>query len=264
MLANNELIVATANHLSLPIKSKPLKTNPSPRILTTVFNLPLYPRQLRQWRGAVSAQAMEWKDKFNQAGIPTHLFHNHNEESGDIRHRYPLLQFKIIDRQAAITGIGQGADALALWLRLFKNTLLISGRQTTLQVIKQTDTSRRLQRTRKPQHYRMYVWKALNAADMPRWNEDDRLTQRVQLLDEKLHRHLLQLAAALEWNLKPETLKAYMCYLGQTEKLEGYHPGKYLAFSGVFACNLLLPDEVAIGQEVAVGFGRLQALPGKS
>lgn len=234
---------------------------PSLRIYTAIFDLSLYPRQLQQWRGAVSAQAMAWKQDFEKAGIPTHLFHNHDEDTGNARHKYPMVHFKIIGHKAAITGVGNGADALALWLKLFRGKLLMGGRELRLGVLKETDLTTRLLQNRKLEHYRIYVWKALNADDMARWNSDDRLVQRILLLEEKLHRHLLQLTAAMQWKIKPEKLKAHLCYLGQTEKLEGYHPGRYLAFSAVFACNLHLPDEIALGQEVAIGFGKLQRLP---
>src|SRR5690606_13500329 len=110
------------------------------------FGLGLFPGQLRAFRGAVIESAMSFKPVFEAAGIPTDIFHNHAEtvplsstseipletEEPDTKFRYPLIQYKIRHKKAAILGLGAGAQALQLWMSLAGDGLNYQGTDVPL------------------------------------------------------------------------------------------------------------------------------------
>ena len=218
-------------------------------ILNLTFDLPMYPRKIHLWRGAVVEHVGRDKD----------LFHNHDNGQDQQRsnqkfhYRYPLIQYRSRNGKAQIHGLTQGADALRQWIESSPKTIRISGRKYPLQLANYQEDEFPLQITEEVHTYRLMDWMPLNQDNYQRWLQMDRLTQRVALLEEILAGHLLAFASGVDWTL-PRRFDAYLLTIKGIRNVY-WHGHNRLAFNVLFKTNLLLPPGIALGRAVSHGFG---------
>lgn len=233
---------------------------PTISVLTIRFNQPLYPRQIPSFRQAIINVAEEYESVFLQHGIPIDIFTNEIIKDGKkiTLDRYPLVQYKIIERCAALTGIQQGAEAVRLLGELIRNTAAQTAGivHNNCYIIEKSFECRM---TRVTKMYRMYHWLALNPDNEKRYRAMQKLSDRVLLLEEILTRQIKKMTDDCNWQLKKEV----KVFLGQINHVErNHHKGKkYLAIDCTFGCNLLLPEEIGLGNGPAFGFGKILNLP---
>lgn len=245
-------------------------------LLTVTLDLPLHPNDLRKLRGAIVEKAMQHQRQFNQAGLSTDLFHNHietnteesNESSGDGGHsdgrhsRYPLVQYKLYHRKAELVGVGPGAGALQLWLQLAGGKLTIDGKEHTLTILHlQVDYWRPILRQSEVV-YRMNKWLPFRADTYQTWRQTPRLSERVLLLERSLWGNLHHLMETLQIETPREEIILYLQNIDMQTYKQCYDIKK-IAFDVTFATNMHLPNELALGQGVSIGFGKLQRLPNR-
>lgn len=213
--------------------------------LTLQFQLPLFPRQLPQWRGAFCAMA--------GAGASA-LLHNHQDAG--LHYRYPLVQYRVQEGRAAIFALNEGIAAV-------QQALLVGGWACTWQ-----GQPQRLIMTTAPalaqqaivvggpaRSYRIHHYLPFNQDNYQEWQRRERLAERSALLEKLLRNHLLSALWGLGWNA-PTPLEVTLTDLRKTQVLR-YHRVGVMAFNLDFRVNALLPDGLALGKAVSHGFGQL-------
>lgn len=217
--------------------NQPIKT------LTIVFDLPIYVRQIAQWRGAFVEMA-GWEDE---------LFHNHNNTGGNYHYRYPLIQYRIFRGKASIFAINEGVQALQKVLAANDWIVKWHGKNRTLQVADLRVNEHYLRMTKISKQYKLHNWLALNEEGYEEWLQCENAVERIYLLQRKLENHLIGCFKGLAWHW-PERIKAIIEFPNHCYSVN-YHDTKLMAFDIDFRVNVLLPEGIAIGKGVSHGFG---------
>ncbi len=240
-------------------------------ITTMTLNLPMHPQSVPHLRGAVVEQVLAHKAVFESAGIPTDLFHNHDEskwagekEAGlkDEVYRYPLVQYKVHHRKAEIMGIGAAAKAPQLWIALADNALKMEGRTHKLGVYKLDHSPWQPVLNGQLRTYRLNKWLPLNGKNYERWQQSLRLSDKVAILDKVLWGHLFHLTESVGITLDRDRLELFVSSIDMQTYKKAYKTS-LLALDVTFCTNLLLPDEIGLGQKVSLGFGKVQQIKKK-
>ncbi|MEL6866207.1 MAG: CRISPR-associated endonuclease Cas6 [Bacteroidota bacterium] len=214
--------------------------------LQIAFQLPIYHRQIPQWRGAI----IEW------AGLEKDRFHNH--KTGQERYyRYPLIQYFVWNRQAAILALNEGAhqleDLLAQkeWrIRWRDQTHLLQTDQVQLDWPS-------VGLTEQMHTYQLQHWLPFNQQNYQWWSNEARdLKARATKLEKILLAHLLTFATGIRWQI-PGQLIVRLQHIQRTKRLR-FHQTPMVAFDICFECNLRLPEGIRLGRVVSHGFGELK------
>ena len=212
--------------------------------LRVVFDLPLHPRQIPRWRGAL----IEW------AGRDRDLFHNHRQGPQNY-YRYPLVQYQALGGQAAVLAINEGADQLEQlltqrdWFIRWRDQLRplqVDRAEVDWPVVALSDTFRT---------YRLQHWLPFNQENYRWWKtEAAGLQEKVDRLERILCSHLLTFATGIRWQV-PEKIVLRIQDIRRTKQLR-FHGSPVVAFDLVFDANLILPP-CGLGRAVSHGFGVL-------
>jgi len=213
------------------------------------LNLPLYPRQIPLWRGAVVAGIGQKND----------LFHNHTEgEKNKVAYRYPLIQYRCEQKQAALWAIGEGVEALHQWILAMHQPVKLGDKEYSLRISDLQVQETELTMLPNLTTYRIMDWLPLNPENYERWRKLDNLTDRVKLLEEVLVGHILSFLSATDYQMS-ERLEVRMLAINQMRKV-WVHDHHRLAINGLFRANIMLPPQIALGRSVAFGFGVVQSV----
>lgn len=233
-------------------------------IKTIIFEgIPLKFAEIDYLRKAICSVISKLRTSLLQFYVAPDLFHNHDEISNKNINRYPLIQYKVINGKAAITGINQGAYAIKVLLQLLLipqnkpfNAIHINGRDATLV----NSTNLRSQKHSfslldEPKEYRIENWLPLEDDRYSVWKDSLDMNERLAVLNECLPRQiaLLLQGAGYDDELR---YRAVLSGIDKTGWLKEFKVNK-LAFDCTFSCNLDLPTEVGIGQVPSIGFGRI-------
>ncbi|MCB9352680.1 MAG: hypothetical protein H6573_35140 [Lewinellaceae bacterium] len=219
------------------------ETAPNLRLLHLTFDLPLYPRQLPQWRGA-----------FNEmAGWENHLLHNHKGEKEAYHYRFPLVHYRMWRGKAAVTAINEGIEAVQEALAANSWDINWEGEQKTLQVEGLNMKEHDLRMLPHPKTYRLFNWLALNQENYEKWQHSKSLVQRAALLENILAGHILGFCTAMGYRL-PERLEVNLHEIQFMKKVR-LHGNPMIAFNITYDANVLLPSGIALGRGVSTGFG---------
>lgn len=179
------------------------------------------------------------------------LIHNHLE-NGRLRYAYPLIQFKVIDSQPTIVGIGEGIEIL-------KNVFLdigeldINGRRYVINEKSVQLNQVEFGQTENPVTYRFLLpWMGLNQENYRKykklkWNE------RRFFLENILRGNMKSLSKAFGYFI-PDFDNCYV----QTDlksTIRNFKNSRMICFNGKFTTNFLIPDYLGIGKQTARGFG---------
>lgn len=216
------------------------------KTLTISFNLPIYPRQIKNWRGAF-LQMAGWEDE---------QFHNHNNDpakKADFHYRYPQIQYRIKDGKAAIFAINEGIPAIQKILATSDWNIEWEGKKRSLQIEDLRMNEHYIRTTTAPQKYRSHKWMALTEKNFEKWQACNSYLERVQLIEKLLTNHLLQGLWGMGWDSK-ERIQTNLLIINQILPVP-YHQTKLLAFDIEFSTNILIPSGMAMGKAVSHGFG---------
>lgn len=234
--------------------------------LTARFSIPLRPHQIPTWRGAV-AEAAGWHND---------LFHNHNnpkeepitlgEGTGPVaallekvdtpaklHYRYPLIHYRVIERQAGIFAIGKGVKALRQWLLSHEDNIQMGRRTYPLMIDALQEQQHEMQMLPEMQYYRLMDYLPFHADNYKKWKQADNLIERIQLLQDTLTGHILGLTKSLGYWL-PERLEVRIMNIRETRTLK-VHGTQRLGFNLIYKANIDLPLGLALGKAVSHGFG---------
>lgn len=185
------------------------------------------------------------------------LFHHH--QKGDrFLYRYPLIQYKIMNGQAVILGIGPGAYALTKADLLNKEINL--GKEPYRVLLQEIIcTQKQMGLSQDSLRYRfLSPWLALNENNYQKYIRMGISEKRIEFLSKVLTANIISMSKGLSYTIK-ETIQVNEVYLNETlTRLKGT---PMLGFFGAFSVNFEIPQFCGLGKSVARGFGTMERTP---
>lgn len=184
------------------------------------------------------------------------LLHNHYD-NGSFRHRYPLVQYKILNGIPSLVAVEEGAELLTrLFLKITQ--LQIDGYVHEVNAKNIASGHEMIGYTDELKEYKFEtLWMALNQENYRKYLTLNQIEQAA-MLNKILIGHVLsfykQMGLFLEGNHR---------LLAKTKvqvKSTRFKEQKMVAFSGNFLVNALLPENIGLGKAVSRGFGTIKVL----
>jgi hypothetical protein len=189
------------------------------------------------------------------------LFREHSEvlnnhyETGEVKYRYPLVQFKILNTIPTLIALEEGAELLAkLFLRI--REINIDGK--IYEVNSKNIESKKVEigYTDELLEYKFEtLWMALNQKNYALYMEGDD-DAKTKMLNKILVGNILSFFKNM--NLRLAQNEQLMAKVKVTEKATKFKDKTMIAFSGRFFCNAVLPNEIGLGKSVSRGFGSIK------
>lgn len=206
------------------------------------FDCELAPYEVPAFRGAILA-SME-----GEADI---LFHNHKGDG--FRYAYPLIQYKRINKRAAIVCVGDGTEIIGQFLSDSGKEIRIGERCVSPQIENMRPSRTLVQVWNDQFTYTLRNWSPLNSDNYKQYSQTSGLADQVQLLQKVLIGNILSFAKGtgieIESQIECEIKKILHT---QWKRIKGE---KILTFDIEFSTNVSLPDYIGLGKHVSLGCG---------
>lgn len=180
------------------------------------------------------------------------LYHNHTGES-TFRYSYPLIQYKRIQKKAAIFCIGEGVDAIGQFLATQKFDIHLGERPEQLEIETVYPKRNLVQTWDSTFRYYLRNWLPLNSENYLKFKELDEMSARITFLENILIGNILSFAKGMQIDVKDKII----CKLLSMDepRLTTVKGVKMMAFDVEFKTNMSLPDYMGIGKHVSIGYG---------
>ena len=179
------------------------------------------------------------------------LYHNHDGES--MVYHYPLIQYKCIDRRAAIVAIDGGADIIGQFLSSGKSELTIGKRKGVFTVSDIYTANCAVKVSDEDYEYSLRQWLPFNSENYLEYKSIEDLSDKVQFMENILVGNILSFAKGVGVSLDG-TISCRIKSIDH-QRLVYYKGIKMMAFDLTFKANVSLPDYIGIGKGVSRGFG---------
>lgn len=228
--------------------------------LTLEFDIPCLPQEIKLFRGVIAGLG-GWKND---------LFHQHDNTGDDSKllYRYPLIQYRSHKNKPYIYSINEGRDAL---IDLWKSGAIDAYYQSKGIELKVNAFDKPTQYLRlvpleeaNLYRYRLIQWVPFNNANYKIYKTLPTYLSKVAFLERLLAEHIKGLAKALNWrwDTNEQQLLVSIDDIDRFEKIREHH-NDFIAVDLLFYANALLPDRIAIGNDMAFGKGWLHKQPKK-
>jgi hypothetical protein len=214
--------------------------------------------RLRLSRALRPPEAAQLRGFFGQRYTGEELLHNHRPDGG-FRYDYPRVQYKILDRNAYLIGLAEGAPLMTrLWMEVERTRIGLE----ELPVLEATLARRRevLGESGALITYRfLSPWLGLNQENHQAYERAGDPAGRRALLERILVGNCLSLAKAMSHQVRARLRADASGLRPVSASLKGV---PMLGFVGTFAINFLLPNRLGIGKSVSRGFGTVERVGG--
>ncbi|MDN5309847.1 MAG: hypothetical protein PWQ20_1665 [Thermotogaceae bacterium] len=185
--------------------------------------------------------------KFNEYS----LLHQHNADK--FIYRYPMVQYKMIDRTPTVIGINEGAEVLK---EVYDEYDKINLNGNEYEIVERGITYRKedFGISEKLIKYDFVTpWFALNQENYRKYLSLDKM-QQAELLNRNLVGNMLSMSKSLDYQV-PEKIK---CHTELKERSSSLKGNEIIAFKGSFVTNFQIPDYLGLGKSVSRGFGTVK------
>ena len=179
------------------------------------------------------------------------LFHNHMEDG--FRYAYPLIQYKRINKKAAIVCVGDGVDTIAQLFSDASFDIKLGDRPLLLEIERINPIRPMIQVWDTTFKYRLRNWLALNSDNYIRYSEIEEYSERILFLEKVLIGNLLSFAKGLGITLDKEILCKILSI--NEPRLCIVKGIKMMSFDVDFKTNVSIPNFVGLGKHVSIGYG---------
>ena len=184
------------------------------------------------------------------------LIHNHDLKTGKPIYRYPLIQFKVIDKKPAIIAITD--RAVSIFSEIFMKLDKIIIEDTVIPVFEKNLKIEEVEFGYSDEIF-MYEfvspWIGLNQKNFIKYNNAGR-EEKNEMLKRVMTGNILSMAKYLDcWLLKNQKIKIDIKLKETKVNLKGK---SMTAFNGIFKTNFCLPDYLGLGKSVSRGFGAIR------
>lgn len=204
---------------------------------------------------------LKTRDSHKLRGYFGNLFREHSPllsnhyEDGQLRYKYPEVQYKIIDKIPTLVGIRDGAQLLTkLFLKI--KELEINGRiyPITSKNIEASEIKSGYSDQLHEYHFQT-LWMALNQKNYPLYMELSSSQEKNKMLDKILVGNILSFFRNLDIEL--ESHERLMAKVNVNQKSTMFKNKTMIAFDGQFTVNALIPEYIGLGKSVSRGFGTI-------
>jgi hypothetical protein len=183
------------------------------------------------------------------------LFHNHLDDK-KFSYSYPLIQYKAINRKAALVCIDQGTEEIQEYFTIRNREIELSGRKLDMKVESVNMQQYTLNVWDKLFDYHIHHWLALSQETYLKYKATESLVEKISMLEKILIGNILSFAKGLEWKIESQ-VQVNITKL-EDEKWVNLKGQKVLAFDCDFKTNVFLPNYIGLGKSVSLGFGVLK------
>lgn len=217
------------------------------RILHVIFESNIMPYEVPAFRGAI----------IKKVGQENILFHNHLNGNSFL-YKYPLIQYKIINKHPAIVCIDHGVDEIHKFFENRDWSIQISNRWLDMKINRLNINKFTMNVWDKYFHYNIKNWIALNQENYRKYQTMDSLADKTKFLEDLLKANILSFAKGIDWEVsKPVELSITKMFDTRPLRLKGQ---KVLGFNLDFKTNVFLPNYIGLGKSVSLGFGNVREL----
>ena len=179
--------------------------------------------------------------------------HNHIDEK-QVIYRYPLIQYKVIDRNPFLLGIESGADILKD-RQIFLEDEMIIGNKKLISNEQKIESEKYLfgESDNIIKYKFVTPWMCLNQSNISKYNKLDDI-EKEDFLKRMLIGNILSLSKGLKYTVEKEI----KVRLNVKEEVLHFKGNKMAGFIGEFYVNFEIPDYMALGKGISRGFGTIQ------
>ena len=186
------------------------------------------------------------------------LIHNHDLKTGKPIYRYPLIQFKVIDKKPAIIAITD--RAVKIFAEIFMKLDKIVIEDSVIPVFEKDLKVEEVEFGYSVEIF-MYEfaspWIGLNQKNFKKYNEAGR-EEKNEMLKRVITGNILSMAKHLDcWLSQDQKIKIDIKLKETKVNLKGK---SMTGFNGIFKANFCLPDYLGIGKSVSRGFGSVRRM----
>ncbi len=181
------------------------------------------------------------------------ILHNHYAD-GTERYKYPLVQYKVVNRIPHIIGIQDGANLLIdLFLKM--DHLIINNKMYPVSSKNIENSILEVSGCSKLHEYRFAtLWMGLNQSNYQKYSMIQSNEEKHDFLNRQLQNNILSFYKGIGYYAK----ERIMANGTLSEKSTQFKNQRMLAFQGTFVTNALIPNLIGIGKSVSRGFGAVQ------
>lgn len=218
-------------------------------VITIIFDFPLADFEPQGFRGAVL--------KLLGDDVPI-VFHNHKQDG--YSYSYPLVQYKVINGNASVVLLGDGAGAVEHILSLAGRTVSVSGRAQKLKIESFSVSHMELNAGEALTMRHVKDWCPLSGDNFAEYKRsyDDRT--RKALLEKILVGNILSMCKGLGIFIE-DTVVCIIDSLSN-KKSTPYKGVDYITMDVEFRTNIPLPFDAGLGKHSSVGFGTICRING--
>lgn len=183
------------------------------------------------------------------------LIHNHGPNG--LIYRYPLIQFKTVDKSPIILAIGE--DAIKIFGEIFMTLdhLNIEGKYIPINEKELTVADYPFGISENTITYEfIHSWIALNQKNYPEYQALETVKEKREMLSRILAGNLISMSKGLGYTV-PARIEAETTLNTKKVKLKGVD---IIGFIGIFRTNFEIPDFFGIGKSVSRGFGTVKRI----
>ena len=213
------------------------------RLLLIRFSNTLSYEKIEYFRGAI-VNALTDKDI---------LFHNHLTNGNGYRYSYPLIQYKRINKQAAILCLANGTEAIGKFFLDSNLTLTLNGETELFEVDNIRPYQQLIQIWDSKFHYRIRRWLPFNKHNYEQYNKLEGIVEQTTFLERILTNNILSFAKGLNIYFEDQV----ECTITQlTDMRTSRYKGTLMSvFDAEFITNVSIPDFAGLGKGVSIGYG---------
>ena len=213
-----------------------------------------------EWlREAVNKLMRDKRETLEGDGADVSLFFNHDPETGKTRIGYPLIIYHFLNGIFYITGINKGAAALELVAAHYATPFSIDTVVFQGFIKENTVGEFTLGITKVTHSYSLIEWLPLHHKDLKAYRKMN-LAAKVTELNNRLEKHISgELGKYLIINL--DTLNVVITDITKVYPHPVMYKGyQFPAFDIQFKTNVSLPGMITLGNNKALGYGRVVAI----
>lgn len=213
------------------------------KIITIRFKNSILSTDIEAFRGAV-INALQDKDI---------LFHNHNLQDKGFRYSYPLIQYKRINKKAAIFCLEDGTESIGKFFLDSDMILNLNGEVYKFEVESVKAYNHLIQVWNSNFRYTIRKWLALNQENYELYNKLESVAEKSAFLENILKANILSLAKGLDIFFEKQ-VECKITRLSEP-RITRYKNVKMTMFDAEFLINVSIPDYAGLGKGVSVGYG---------
>ena len=180
------------------------------------------------------------------------LFHNHISDT-ELRYSYPLIQYKRINKKAAIVCLGEGALTIGELFAKQNLNVRIREQVTELKIESLNPMSYIVQPWDAMFTYRIRKWLPLNSDNYARYIALEGVVEKTAFLEKILIGNILSMAKGLGIEVEKEIQCKILTV--DSPRLMLAKGVKLMSFDVDFKSNMSIPEYAGLGKHSSLGFG---------